>query len=372
MEAEREKQIATPALYVRLGLLLLAPTIGLGGIIERKRGAVRDAFYLVFLSSVAFRLPELVRSVLSFSRISLAGGLTRTMGVVGAELRTAAFVTLVAALVIVIFAGRGRRDPSLALELGAACYVPYFCVWSPLRLLDMEALLGYVPMAVSQVARVVAWGWVAGLIVLSLRLVRRGGDSMSDSMSDSMTLAVPARGRIAGLSLLAIPALALVLGTVWSARHYELLRPLGRSDKAPDFTLARVDGQPGSVKLADLRGRVVLLDFWATWCPPCLAMLPMLHELYREWQPRGAEFIGIDSDGPMISRDELGAFLASRPFPYPVVSDDKEVGGLYGVFSIPHIVIIGRDGRIARVFVGGVGRSQLDGALVAANGGGTQ
>jgi len=361
---EREDRLVEPALYARLGLLLLAPATGLGGIIERKHGAVRDAFYLVSASILAFRLPELVRAVLSFFRISLAAGLTQTMGVVGAELRTAAFVTLAAALIIITFAGRGRRDPSLALELGAACYVPYFCAWSPLRLLDAEALLGYVPMAISQVVRVVAWVWVAGLIVLSLLLLHRGGEPLSRT--------VPGRSRIAGLSLLAIPALALVFGTVWSARHYELLRPLGRSDKAPDFTLARVDGQPGSIQLSDLRGRVVLLDFWATWCPPCLAMLPTLHELYREWQPRGTEFIGIDSDGPMISRDDLGAFLATKPFPYPVVSDDKGVGGLYGVFSIPHLVVIGRDGRIVRVFVGGVSRSQLDSALGAANGGNTQ
>jgi thiol-disulfide isomerase/thioredoxin len=362
--AEQATRSSEPALYDRLGLILVAPVLGLRGVLDRKRGALRDAFYLVLVSIVVFRLPDLVRAGLSFSRISLAGGLTQTVGVVGAELRTAAFVTLVAALVITIFAGRGRRDPSLALELGAACYVPYFCIWSPLRLLDMEALLGYVPVVVSQVVRVLAWVWVAALVVLSLLLLRRGAEAPS--------LAIPARSRIAGLSLLAIPALALVLGTVWSARHYELLRPLGRSDQAPDFTLARVDGKPGNVKLADLRGRVVLLDFWATWCPPCLAMLPTLHELYREWQPRGAEFIGIDSDGPMTSRDDLRAFLAQRPFPYPVVSDDKEVGGLYGVFSIPHLVVIGRDGRIARVFVGGVSRSQLDKALSAANGGETQ
>ena len=364
MEAEHARLAREPAFPVRLGLVLLAPSTGLRGIIERKRGAVRDVFYLVFLSVVAFRLPDLVRAILSFSRISLAGGLTQTMGVVGAELRTAAFVTLLAALLIAIFAGRGRRDPSLALELGAACYVPYFCAWSPLRLLDQEILLGYVPVLVSQVVRVLAWTWVAGLVVLALFLLRRG-----DAPLPAKT---HARGRIAGIVLLAIPTLSLALGTVWSARHYELLRPLGRSDNAPDFSLARVDGQPGSVGLADLRGRVVLLDFWATWCPPCLAMLPVLHDLYQEWHPRGAEFVGIDSDGPAISRDDLRAFLIQRPFPYPVVIDDKEVGGLYGVFSIPHIVVIGRDGRIARVFVGEVSRAQLDRALRAANEGSTQ
>ena len=96
-------------------------------------------------------------------------------------------------------------------------------------------------------------------------------------------------------------------------------------------------------------------------------MLPTLHELYAEWQPRGAEFVGIDSDGPMVAPDELRGFLSRRPFPYPVVVDDKEVGGLYGVFSIPHLVVIGRDGAIARVFVGGVSRSQLDAALRTAS-----
>ena len=360
MEAEQGKLLPEPPIHVRLGLLLLAPRVGLRGILARKRGAVRDAFILVGLSIVAYRLPELVRAIRSFSRISLGGGLTQIMGLVSAELRTAAFVTLVAALVIMVFAGRGRRDPSVALELGAACYVPYFFAWSPLRLLDLESLLGYVPEMASHIVRVVAWGWVAALVLLSLHLLRRGVESAPPNP--------PTRSQVAGITLLAVPVLALVLASVWSVRHYELLRPLGRSDKAPDFTLARIDNQPGSVHLRDLRGRVVLLDFWATWCPPCLAMLPTLHELYGEWQPRGVEFIGIDSDGPVTSRAELQRFLAERPFPYPVVIDDKDVGGLYGVFSIPHLVVVGRDGAIARVFVGGVGRRELDAALGAAIG----
>jgi thiol-disulfide isomerase/thioredoxin len=259
-----------------------------------------------------------------------------------------------------IFVGRGRRDPSLGLELGAACYVPYFFVWAPVRLVDLDAWLGYVPTMVSQVVRVLAWIWVLALVVVAVRVVRRA--SLSDTPARSARL-----GHYVGLVMLALPALGLVINSAWSARHYDLLRPLGRSDQAPDFALGRIDGKGGQVRLSDLRGQVVLIDFWATWCPPCLAMMPTLHELYRDWHPRGAEFVGVDSDGPMATREDLQAFLAQNPFPYPVVLDDRNVGGAYGVSSIPHVVIVGRDGKVVRVFVGGVGREQLDSALTAAS-----
>jgi thiol-disulfide isomerase/thioredoxin len=354
-----EVRPAEPAFPARLGLLLVAPTRGLEGIVRRRAGGVRDALYLVGLSLLAFRLPDLLRAVLAGSRVSVTAGLSRLLGLLGAEMQTAAFVVLASALVITLLAGRGRRDPGLGLELGAACYVPYFVAWSPVRLLDAESLLGYPPRLLSQVTGVLAWFWVALFVVLALRLVR-----------GATTAAAPTppgwRG-LFGIPVLAVPVLALGLGVVWSARHYELLRPLGRSDAAPDFSLARIDGHPGNVRLADLRGRVVVLDFWATWCPPCVAMLPMLHDLHAEWHPRGVDFVGIDTDGPMASRADVAEFLARHPFPYPVVADDKEVGGRYGVYSIPHLVIVGRDGRIARVFVGGAGRTQLAAALAAAN-----
>jgi thiol-disulfide isomerase/thioredoxin len=348
-----------PAFPARLGLLVIAPSRGLSGIVAGKASGVRDALTLVLVSVIAFRLPELVRVALSFSRVSVSGGLARLLGVLGAELRTAAFVALVCALAITLLAGRGRRDPGRGLELGAACYVPYFIAWSPVRWLDSEGLLGYVPQSLVQVVRVAAWAWVALIVLLSLGLLRR---------SQAAPAAKASRwSGFVGLVILALPVSSFVLGSVWSARHFELLRPLGRQDLAPDFSLPRIDGQPGSVRLSDLRGHVVVLDFWATWCQPCLAMLPTLSESHREWHPRGVEFVGVDSDGPMVSKADLADFLLRHPFPYPVVADDQEIGGKYGVYSIPHLVIVGRDGRIVRVFVGGVSRAQLAVALGAAS-----
>jgi hypothetical protein len=107
--------------------------------------------------SSRFRLPELVRAVLSFSRISLAGGLDSDHGRGGRRAahrrvrdpdRGAGHHRL----------RRPRTQGSVAgLELGAACYVPYFCVWSPLRLLDMEALLGYVPEHLTAAKSFASW-----------------------------------------------------------------------------------------------------------------------------------------------------------------------------------------------------------------------
>ena len=124
---------AEPPFATRLGLLLSDPVRGMAGIVERKTGGVRDALILVAVASATFRLPDLIRGARSFTRVSPGSALTLLVGVFGSELRTAAFVTLMSALVVTILAGRGRRDPSLGLELGAACYVPYFFAWAPLR-----------------------------------------------------------------------------------------------------------------------------------------------------------------------------------------------------------------------------------------------
>jgi thiol-disulfide isomerase/thioredoxin len=199
---------------------------------------------------------------------------------------------------------------------------------------------------------------VALFAFLALRQLRRS--------PAALPAVPPRRAGLLGLAALAVPALAFALSAFWSVRHYDHLRPLGHADLAPDFALPRLDGQPGQVRLADLRGRVVVLDFWATWCPPCLAMLPMLHELHRELHGRGVEFIAINTDGE-DAHEEVASLLARRPFPYPVVAD-QGAGARYGVYSIPHLVVVGRDGKIRRVFIGGVGKSQLAATLAAAAG----
>jgi len=154
----------------------------------------------------------------------------------------------------------------------------------------------------------------------------------------------------------------------------------GRTAKIPDAAACPADAKPANlnftlkntagqeVRLADYKGKVVLLDFWATWCPPCIQMLPIMHDLHREWVARGVEFVGVSSDGPQTTPDEIRAFLKSRPSPYPMVLDDGTANGLYKIRALPQMVLIDREGAIRRVFIGFTSRRELASALAAAVG----
>jgi thiol-disulfide isomerase/thioredoxin len=124
-----------------------------------------------------------------------------------------------------------------------------------------------------------------------------------------------------------------------------------RGEPAPAFILPRADGTAGTIALSALRGQVVVLDFWATWCPPCLQMLPILHDLHAEWSGRGVTFVGVNSDGN-LTVPELQEFLAQHPASYPIVLDEGDVNRLYKVRALPQLVVIGRDGTIRKTFVG--------------------
>jgi thiol-disulfide isomerase/thioredoxin len=170
------------------------------------------------------------------------------------------------------------------------------------------------------------------------------------------------RALMAGLAVLALSTIALVESAIWTARHSDSLRPIRRGEPAPAFALPDVD-HAQTVSLAQLRGQVVLLDFWATWCGPCVAMLPTMDAVHQRWTSRGVAFLGINSDGGGATLDELKRFLSAHPIPYPVVVDDGSVGALYKVEALPTLVVIGRDGRIRQSFVGYTTERSLDRAL---------
>lgn len=117
---------------------------------------------------------------------------------------------------------------------------------------------------------------------------------------------------------------------------------------APDFTLERLEG--GEVKLSDLKGKVVVLDFWATWCPPCREGLPHLAKLHDAKKDAGLELFAINV---REAKPQVQQFLQEQKLSLPVLMDaNGKVSGLYMVRGIPQTVVIGKDGNVREVFVG--------------------
>ena len=113
---------------------------------------------------------------------------------------------------------------------------------------------------------------------------------------------------------------------------------------APDFTLTDANGTP--VKLSDYRGKVVILNFWATWCGPCRIEIPWFEEFEQEYKSKGLEIIGVAMDDDGWSA--IKPYIAEHKMNYRVLLGNDSVSQLYGgVDAMPTTFMIGRDGRFA-------------------------
>ncbi len=117
---------------------------------------------------------------------------------------------------------------------------------------------------------------------------------------------------------------------------------------APAFELEGLDGK--KVKLEDLKGSVVVLDFWATWCPPCVKGMPILDKVAKERKDKGLKVYAINVEE---DKETIEAFMKERKLELSVLLDPEgETGKAYGASAIPETVIIGKDGTVKKVMVG--------------------
>jgi peroxiredoxin len=146
-----------------------------------------------------------------------------------------------------------------------------------------------------------------------------------------------------------------VVGVVAAVTLYVLFTgssaspPVGRGSAAPDFALPSLDSER-LVALSDLRGRVVLVNFWATWCKPCEDEMPAMDRLYRELHSAGFELLAISvGEQPSVVRefrDRLGVT-------FPVLLDsDKRVAIEWQTFKFPESLLVDRDGTVLERYVG--------------------
>ena len=135
---------------------------------------------------------------------------------------------------------------------------------------------------------------------------------------------------------------------------------IGYGTPAPDFTLETLDGK--SVSLSSLRGKAVVVNFWATWCGPCKIETPWLVELQNQYGAQGLQIVGVAMDES--GKDEIARFAKDMGMNYPVLLGKEAVGEAYGgVPALPESFFIGRDGKIVDKIMGLEGRSEIEDAV---------
>ena len=158
-----------------------------------------------------------------------------------------------------------------------------------------------------------------------------------------MSPAVRSSGLLASLAVLAM------LGSCSGAksaseRPHSSAKTVENRKPAPDFTLT--DSNGSKVKLSDYRGKVVLLNFWATWCGPCVVEIPWFQEFEQQFKSRGLEVVGVSMDDDGWSA--VKPYIAEHKLNYRILLGDDSVSQLYGgLEALPTTFIIDRDGKIA-------------------------
>lgn len=133
---------------------------------------------------------------------------------------------------------------------------------------------------------------------------------------------------------------------------------VAQGKEAPDFTVTMLDGS--QVKLSSLRGKPVFLNFWATWCPPCVGEMPHFEALYPQYKDKiNFLAVSIDSDSSAPKK-----FASSKGFTFPIAHDgQKNIAGMYSIEAIPTSFLLDKDGKIIASHLGGMSENELQNFL---------
>ncbi len=163
------------------------------------------------------------------------------------------------------------------------------------------------------------------------------------------------KNRLIGIAVPAVLVAALA-GAALGWEHFAI--PRRTREPARNFTIRTLDGR--TLRLADLRGRPLVLDFWATWCAPCRASMPHLSAMQDRFGRQGLQVVGLSVDD--VSPDQVRAFADRLRVHFPVGMAPEKMLDEYGpIRSIPTTIFIDRRGRIVRRLVGYVDRETLEG-----------
>jgi cytochrome c biogenesis protein CcmG/thiol:disulfide interchange protein DsbE len=131
-------------------------------------------------------------------------------------------------------------------------------------------------------------------------------------------------------------------------------------EEAPAFTDPLASG--GTLSMAQLRGKPVLLDFFATWCPPCNAEAPEIENAYRRFAPRGLQIVGVDV---LETKQKTSSFVTAHGLTYPAVVDSGTLADAYRINGMPVSVFIDKTGIVRKIEIGELSQEQIDRDIAA-------
>jgi peroxiredoxin len=340
--------MASPAAITRFGLALVAPRWALA-VADQPAHAGRsgsDLIRLLGILLVSAHARRIVAAVWLATEVGAGAGLRGVVAVLSQAL-TVTLAFLVVTTLGVWLASGPRRALGRAFDLVCVATVPLIAIelvaTAVVRGLDVA-----VPGPLGFVLSAVAFGWAGALIALAWRQARLA----PAAAPVEVPAPVLARGKRAGLALVLVAVVGVVVNAAWIVRNIDLLRPMAPGDVAPAFALPVVTpaGElgPGQA-LADWHGKIVVLDFWATWCGPCVDSLPGLARVHADLGDAGAVVL-VNLDDPKDARALIDRYAPGLPLLYDTSGD---VARRYGVQPLPHTVVIDRDGRVRAVFRGG-------------------
>jgi thiol-disulfide isomerase/thioredoxin len=327
----------------RWGLALVAPrwALAIGDDPRQPGRAGSDLVALFGALLVALHLRALVAAGWLTAEFGLGVG-GRAMAMVLSRAFTADLAFLVIGAGVVFALGGARRALGRAFDLACVAAVPLIVVEAVAigvgQLIAPPAPLGLI-------ATGIGYAWSGSLLALALIQMRRAPRGVL------VAPGIAARGTWAGRGVAAGLALGLVLGGAWIGQHLDQLRPLSEGDAPPSVPLPAItaDGSLGPpITLGALRGQVVLVDLWATWCQPCRAAMPGLVALGQRDAGRGLRVVAINLDDPVAA----AKMFADAHWDVPLYWGSAEVSERFGVSTIPHAVVIDRAGVVRGVFRG--------------------
>lgn len=335
---------ASPGLIARLGLAIASPRWALAVAADRRHAgrSGSDLIAAIALVVLATQLRGLATAAWLGSAVAPGLGVRAGIRVLSGALTVELGLLALGALAVFVLAGP-RRSLGRAFDLACVAVLPVLFI-------DLTATVAVraadvaVPIAVSWVLTAASYAWMGLVIALALGPARTAA-----LRAPAPPVEVVATARRLGWALAGVAAIGIAVQSAWIVKHLDLVKPMTTGEQAPAFALAEIDpsGAAGApFALSDTRGKVAVVDFWATWCRPCIAAMPELEKLARAHAD--VAVVTINLDDPAAAR----ALFNRRGYTIKLLADDGDTSQRYGVSAIPHTVVIDRRGVVREVIRG--------------------